>query len=254
MPTIIRSGGAAGGGAPPDGSITDAKVAAGAAIAESKLALASDAAATTASRRTIGTGALQAASGADQAALLAARMDLANSAETIPRMMVPGSAVTPFATGRLLFMFFVAVRTITVSKFLFHTSGTASASITLARMGLYTAPNPDGTGMTCVAACANTTTLGNTTFTMTTPAFATNTVGGQAMPTSYQLVRGATYAIGILFVGTTMPSVYGTQNVPSNIFSSPRVCGSLASQTDLALNPGALSDTPAASIYTGVMV
>lgn len=47
-----------------DGVITDAKVAGGAAIAESKLALASDAAAATASRRTLGNGATQAAPGA----------------------------------------------------------------------------------------------------------------------------------------------------------------------------------------------
>lgn len=46
-----------------DGSVTNAKVAADAAIAESKLSLASDAAAGTASRRTLGTGASQAAAG-----------------------------------------------------------------------------------------------------------------------------------------------------------------------------------------------
>ncbi len=46
-------------------TITDANVAVAAAIAESKLNLASDAAAGTASRRTLGTGAQQAASGAD---------------------------------------------------------------------------------------------------------------------------------------------------------------------------------------------
>jgi hypothetical protein len=46
-----------------DGSVTNAKVAAAAAIAESKLSLASDAAAGTASRRTLGTGAAQAAAG-----------------------------------------------------------------------------------------------------------------------------------------------------------------------------------------------
>ncbi len=45
--------------------VTDIKVAANAAIAESKLALASDAAAGTASRRTLGTGATQAAAGND---------------------------------------------------------------------------------------------------------------------------------------------------------------------------------------------
>lgn len=50
---------------PTDGSVTDAKVSGTAAIAESKLALASDAAAGTPSRRTLGTGATQAAAGND---------------------------------------------------------------------------------------------------------------------------------------------------------------------------------------------
>lgn len=188
----------------------------------------------------------------DTSVEVAARFPMASSAETIPRGMVPASSVTPFASGRLLFMFFVALEDLLASKFIFHTSGTAAASITLARMGLYTAPNPDGTGMTCVAASANTTTLGNATFTMTTPAFATNVVGGQAMPTSYQLIRGQRYAIGTIFVGTTMPSVYGTQNVPGSVFQTPRICGSLAGQTDLVLSPGALTDTPAANVYMGV--
>lgn len=49
--------------APGDATVTDAKVAADAAIAEPKLALASDAAAATASRRTLGIGAQQAAAG-----------------------------------------------------------------------------------------------------------------------------------------------------------------------------------------------
>lgn len=50
---------------PIDGSVTNAKVAATAAIAESKLALASDAVATTPSRRSLGTGAQQATAGND---------------------------------------------------------------------------------------------------------------------------------------------------------------------------------------------
>lgn len=48
---------------PTDGSVTNAKVAAGAAIAESKLALASDGADNVATRRTLGTAAQQAAKG-----------------------------------------------------------------------------------------------------------------------------------------------------------------------------------------------
>lgn len=52
-------------------AITNAKVATAAAIAESKLSLASDAAAGTASRRSLGTGATQAAAGADLANLYA---------------------------------------------------------------------------------------------------------------------------------------------------------------------------------------
>jgi len=58
-----RTAGDAAGGVPTDGSVTNAKVAAGAAIAESKLALASDAAANVASRRTLGNTALQAMPG-----------------------------------------------------------------------------------------------------------------------------------------------------------------------------------------------
>ena len=54
---------------PTDGSVTNAKVSDTAAIAESKLNLASDSAAGTPSRRTLGTGATQAAAGSDLAAL-----------------------------------------------------------------------------------------------------------------------------------------------------------------------------------------
>lgn len=62
-PLTFAQTGAGGTGVPNDGSVTDAKVAANAAIAENKLNLASDAAAGTASRRTLGTGAQQAAAG-----------------------------------------------------------------------------------------------------------------------------------------------------------------------------------------------
>lgn len=61
---LVATGGSTGGGTPADGSVRDLQVASDAAIAESKLALVTDAAAGVGSRRTLGTGALQAAPGA----------------------------------------------------------------------------------------------------------------------------------------------------------------------------------------------
>lgn len=67
---------------PTDGTVTDAKVAADAAIDESKLDLASDAAAGTASRRTLGTGATQAAPGTLSGDLDALSLVVAGKADT----------------------------------------------------------------------------------------------------------------------------------------------------------------------------
>lgn len=172
--------------------------------------------------------------------------------ETMNRVTVGDSSANLLVSGRLYFTFFTALASITATKFKIQSTGTAAASITLARLGLYTAPNADGSGMTCVAACANTTSLLSSTFTEYTPAFATNTVGGTAMPTSYNLVQGTRYAVGIIFVGTTMPRLYGNSYMPSFAFQPPRMCGSLASQSDLVLNPGALSNTPTGTAYVAL--
>lgn len=90
--------GAGGTGIPNDGSVTDVKVNAAAAIQESKLALASDAAAVTASRRTLGTGALQAAAGNHQHGTAGVTATGTPSASTFWRgdntWSVPGSATT----------------------------------------------------------------------------------------------------------------------------------------------------------------
>ena len=66
------------------GVILDADVNAAAAIAESKLSLATDAAAGTGSRRTLGTGATQAAAGNDSRLLTAAIFANLTAAQTIP--------------------------------------------------------------------------------------------------------------------------------------------------------------------------
>jgi hypothetical protein len=84
---------------PTDGSVTDAKVAAGAAIAESKLSLASDAAAGTASRRTLGTGALQAAAGNHTHSGYALTTDLAGYVPVTQRGPIGGVVTLTYAAS-----------------------------------------------------------------------------------------------------------------------------------------------------------
>lgn len=89
---------------PTDASVTDAKVASGAAIAEAKLSLASDAAAGTASRRTLGTAATQAAAG-NHTHLSAAVTDLTESVQDLVAAFVvagTGMTVTYDDTGNTL--------------------------------------------------------------------------------------------------------------------------------------------------------
>jgi len=89
-----------------DGQIVNAKVAANAAIAESKLALASDAAAGTASRRTLGTGATQATAGndsrlSDQRTPSDGSVTLAKLATAIANAIVKPGTVFDFAGATL---------------------------------------------------------------------------------------------------------------------------------------------------------
>lgn len=169
-------------------------------------------------------------------------MYVAGGEETLLRQDCTASSTSGLASGRIFFGFFTARANRTVTGFRIDTGNTAAATITLARLGLYTS-NLDGSSLTCVAACAPSTTLGTATFTPYTAAFATNTVGGQAMPTSYALAEGARYAIGGIWVGTTMPTFYGQSNLYNLAASrSPRLAGILNGQTDLVLTATGLAD------------
>jgi hypothetical protein len=83
---------------PTDLSVTNAKVATGAAIAESKLALASDAIAGTASRRSLGTGATQAAAGNHTHSTLAPLASPAFTGVPTAPTAVVGTNTTQIAT------------------------------------------------------------------------------------------------------------------------------------------------------------
>jgi len=136
---------------------------------------------------------------------------------------VQGTAIT---SGTLWITFFTPTVTLTVSSITMATTQTAGASLTLARMGLYTF---DETTATLVARCASDTTLFNSTITAYTRSFAT--AGG--FPSSYTLNAGSRYGVGVIVVGTTMPSL-GLRAVNVALSSlTPRMSGTLASQSDL---------------------
>jgi len=126
---------------------------------------------------------------------------------------------------------------LTVSNLTFVTAGTATASLTLARFGLYTVSETISSATTAtspvctlVARTASDTTIGNTTNTIYTRAFAT--AGGY--PSSYALVGGTRYAAAILMVGTTVGAWQAsTISTGTPMRLPPMVGGVMSSQTDL---------------------
>jgi hypothetical protein len=134
--------------------------------------------------------------------------------------------VQVITSGTLWITFFTPQITLTVSSITMVSTQTAGASLTLARMGLYTF---DETTATLVARCASDTTLFTSNLTAYTRSFAT--AGG--FPSSYTLAAGTRYGVGVIVVGTTMPSL-GLR--PVNIALSslpPRMSGTLSAQSDL---------------------
>jgi Major tropism determinant N-terminal domain len=133
---------------------------------------------------------------------------------------------TVMASGTLWITFFTPSVTLTVSSITMGSTQTAAASLTLARMGLYTF---DETTATLVARTASDTTLFTSTLTTYQRSF--SSVGG--FPASYTCVSGSRYGIGVIVIGTTMPSI-GIRPVNISIAAlTPRMSGTLASQSDL---------------------
>jgi hypothetical protein len=129
-------------------------------------------------------------------------------------------------SGIIFWTFFTPQKTITVDRITMATGSTASASLTLARMGLYTF---DETTATLVARTASDTTLFNATASAFTKIF--DTAGGY--PASYQLVAGTRYGVAVICTGTTMPTmVCDVCNVTIGAIT-PRIFGYRTGQSDL---------------------
>lgn len=157
--------------------------------------------------------------------------------ETMDRRDASSGSISP-ANGVVQFTYFTAALSEAITKLGMDTRGTAATTTTFARLGLYTvAANGD---LTLVARTANTTTFASATFTPYD--IALDATGG--FVTSYSLVGGLRYAIGIIMVGMTVaPILYGvaTPRAGTGIVLSRKMTA--GGQTDLptSLASGSMS-------------
>lgn len=117
--------------------------------------------------------------------------------ETAPRFNVGDVA---FTTGQLWLSYFTPRIDVTISNLGFAVGATAGATNTLCRLALFTSA-ADGS----VTKVAQTGAAVTTASTFLERQSALNTTGG--FPASYTVRRGVRYAIGLLIVGGTMPTI-----------------------------------------------
>jgi hypothetical protein len=159
----------------------------------------------------------------DQAALAASATPRFT---TIMRESAQGSST--LTAGTAYFGGFTPSVTATVNTLFVQSRGTAATTTTLARMGLFTADSAGS--LTLVARSASNTSLCSATFTAYPEALATT--GGY--PASYTLLAGSRYAIGIVFVGSTVsPQVYSSASLGTTNAWLPTLAMSITAQTDL---------------------
>jgi len=134
----------------------------------------------------------------------------------------PSSATTYFT-------FFTPRWDLTVSSISVASASTQTTGQSLVRFGLYTVAG-DGTA-TLVARTASDTTIFSSANTVYNRVF--NTTGGY--PSTYTLVQGTRYAIGVVVVAATTGTVYTAFNsIPSALSTlSPRMTGLVAATSDL---------------------
>jgi hypothetical protein len=139
------------------------------------------------------------------------------------RILVETAAAT---SGDVVLSYFVASKTETINAVAMYSGGTAAATVTLCRFGVYlVAGNGD---LSLIHATANDATV-----------FAgLHTRYQRSLTVPWAKTAGTTYAVGHLVVATTMPTVYGATAGPAAPFDAifarePRVSGVRIGQTDL---------------------
>ncbi len=146
--------------------------------------------------------------------------------ETLPRMTVSFLVLT---SGATLHSFFTPLITLTVSQITMLSGNTLASGLTLARIGLFTYDEATGIA-TLVARTASDTTLFTATRTAYTRLF--DTTGG--FPSTYTLQAGVRYGVGLLCIGTTMPTIQGNAGLAEMSALTPRLSAIRTSQSDLS--------------------
>lgn len=142
-----------------------------------------------------------------------------------------GAGTLTTATQTMRLSYFVPRFSFLATKLGVCTAGTAAATVTLIRCGLYTvAANGD---ITLVASGTNDTSGNGATNTEYTQA-----ITGPSSITSYQLRAGVRYAFAYLFVGTTAPVLVAPAAINAGLNGTqagPSFClaGTVGSQSDL---------------------
>ena len=151
--------------------------------------------------------------------------DLAVGESTMPRNNLQTTS-NAAASQELRLTYFTALKTETITQIRIPSGSTAAATVTLVRIGIYL-ENPDGS-LTLVANTANDATL----------FAATNTEYTKALAAPFKKYKGQRYALGILVVGTTIPTFLGLHPNNAGVIGtiagrSPRVHGCVTAQADL---------------------
>jgi hypothetical protein len=145
---------------------------------------------------------------------------LASGEDVMDRRWANSSSAA-MGSGNLKLTYFTAEKSETITQVRILSGATAAGTPTLFRIGIYSvASNGD---LTLVASTANDTTICDSTFTTYT----------KSLSASWKKTAGRRYAVGILSVATTAPTTYGYQSASGVQDQSPRLTGSVPSQTDL---------------------
>lgn len=148
------------------------------------------------------------------------------------RLATGTSALT---SGGLRLTFFTARKTETITSVRTATGGTAAAGTTLARLGVYR-EEADGS-ITLLGSTANDVTLFSSASTSYT----------RTLTAPFPKVAGVRYAVGVLVVATTPPSIQALSGAAAAVEASvaPRLNGTIASLSDLP------TTSSSASVATG---